>query len=212
MTDEQRLTHLLDRARRGALLPAEGEQLAVLVGELEKSAAINAEVDAQADEQLNGAREVAQYYKAVAEQAQAWGEQHRDRANRYRARTDAVRAELNAMRRDMGSSEDDGMSTAVSRIRAALQSVSHETPVPDDPRVTELEAAVARLRNFRNRWAAHAGRLIGRAVTAEARVTELEAEVARVRQALIDADWGGPDRDDVITEIRAALDAPPATA
>ncbi|WP_329047079.1 hypothetical protein [Streptomyces sp. NBC_01422] len=35
MTDEQRLTHLLDRARRGVILPAEGEQLAGLVGELE---------------------------------------------------------------------------------------------------------------------------------------------------------------------------------
>ena len=46
--------------------------------------------------------------------------------------------------------------------------------------VGELEAAVVRLRTSRNRWAHHAGRLIGRAVTAEARATELEAEVTRL--------------------------------
>ncbi|MGW9238151.1 hypothetical protein ACWGRL_05345 [[Kitasatospora] papulosa] len=144
-TQPERLHHLLDRARRGVILPAEGEALAVLVGELEKSAAINAEVDARADEQLNGCTEVAQYYKALAERTQTWGEQHRDRANRYRARTDAVRAELKAMKDDMGGSEDDGMGTAIARIRAALQSISYDTPVPDDPRVRELEAEVARL-------------------------------------------------------------------
>ncbi|WP_405391089.1 hypothetical protein OG596_26475 [Streptomyces sp. NBC_01102] len=35
MTEQPRLHHLLDRARRGVILPAEGEQLAVLVGEME---------------------------------------------------------------------------------------------------------------------------------------------------------------------------------
>ncbi|MEV6081814.1 hypothetical protein AB0L80_43125 [Streptomyces sp. NPDC052069] len=35
-----------------------------------------------------------------------------------------------------------------------------------------------------------------------------EAALARVRAALNDADWGGPDRHDVITEIRTALDQP----
>ncbi|NEC17935.1 hypothetical protein [Streptomyces parvus] len=34
-TQPERLHHLLDRARRGVILPAEGEALAVLVGELE---------------------------------------------------------------------------------------------------------------------------------------------------------------------------------
>ncbi|MFF2731821.1 hypothetical protein ACFVS9_28420 [Streptomyces sp. NPDC058008] len=147
-TQPDRLHHLLDRARRGVLLPAEAEQLAALVGEVEKSAAINAEVDAQADEQLNGAREVAQYYKAVAEKAQAWGEQHRDRANRYRTRTEAVRTELSALNSETAGLNPYAMAgrrDAVSRIRAALQLVSHDTPVPDDPRVTELEAEVARL-------------------------------------------------------------------
>ncbi|MFJ9890860.1 hypothetical protein ACIQRW_34120 [Streptomyces sp. NPDC091287] len=35
-TQPERLHHLLDRARRGVILPAEGEQLAQLVGELEQ--------------------------------------------------------------------------------------------------------------------------------------------------------------------------------
>ncbi|MFE7485525.1 hypothetical protein [Streptomyces sp. NPDC057552] len=35
-TQPERLHHLLDRARRGVILPAEGEALAVLVGELEQ--------------------------------------------------------------------------------------------------------------------------------------------------------------------------------
>ncbi|WP_031095548.1 hypothetical protein [Streptomyces sp. NRRL S-15] len=35
MTEQDRLNHLLDRLRRGVLLPAEGEQLAGLVAELE---------------------------------------------------------------------------------------------------------------------------------------------------------------------------------
>ncbi|MFE9461669.1 hypothetical protein [Streptomyces californicus] len=35
-TQPQRLHHLLDRARRGVILPAEGEQLAEMVGELEQ--------------------------------------------------------------------------------------------------------------------------------------------------------------------------------
>ncbi|MEU2996859.1 hypothetical protein ABZ684_04680 [Streptomyces sp. NPDC006995] len=34
-TQPERLHHLLDRARRGVILPAEGEQLAEMVGELE---------------------------------------------------------------------------------------------------------------------------------------------------------------------------------
>ena len=34
MTEQQRLTHLLGRARRGVILPARGEALAPLVGEL----------------------------------------------------------------------------------------------------------------------------------------------------------------------------------
>lgn len=38
-TQPQRLHHLLDRARHGVILPAEGEQLAGLVAQLEASAA-----------------------------------------------------------------------------------------------------------------------------------------------------------------------------
>ncbi|WP_326700228.1 hypothetical protein OG909_24845 [Streptomyces sp. NBC_01754] len=45
-TQPDRLRHLLDRARRGVLLPAEGEQLAELVGELE-AAIEQAELDAE---------------------------------------------------------------------------------------------------------------------------------------------------------------------
>lgn len=41
-----------------------------------------------------------------------------------------------------------------------------------------------------------------------AAATEAQAAVQRVRTALDDAEWGGPDRADVITEIRAALDQP----
>jgi hypothetical protein len=36
MTEQDRLNHLLDRLRRGVLLPAEAEQLAGLVAELEQ--------------------------------------------------------------------------------------------------------------------------------------------------------------------------------
>ncbi|MFD9764744.1 hypothetical protein ACFWXI_14575 [[Kitasatospora] papulosa] len=36
--EQDRLHHLLDRARRGVILPAEGEALATLVAELEKRA------------------------------------------------------------------------------------------------------------------------------------------------------------------------------
>ena len=39
MTEQSHLHHLLDRMRRGVLLPAEREQLAWIVGELEKGAA-----------------------------------------------------------------------------------------------------------------------------------------------------------------------------
>ena len=153
MTEQSHLHHLLDRMRRGVLLPTERDQLAELVGELEKSAAINEAVDAQADEQLNAAREVAQYYKALAARTQAWGEQHRERANRYRARTDAVRAELTALNGETAGLTPHAMAgrrDAVARVRAALQSVSHDTPVPDDPRVVELEAAVDMVRRLCN--------------------------------------------------------------
>ncbi|MFJ3083094.1 hypothetical protein ACIPJG_25525 [Streptomyces halstedii] len=44
----ERLHHLLDRARRGVLLPAEAEQLAGLVGELEKAEARVRELEAAA--------------------------------------------------------------------------------------------------------------------------------------------------------------------
>jgi hypothetical protein len=38
-----------------------------------------------------------------------------------------------------------------------------------------------------------------------------EAAIARVRKALTESEWGGPERHDVITEIRAALDITPET-
>ncbi|MFE5853565.1 hypothetical protein ACFQ61_10175 [Streptomyces sp. NPDC056500] len=126
--EHDHLHHLLDRARRGVILPAEAEQLNALVAELEKSAAINAEVDAKMDEQLNGCTEVAQYYKALAERTQKWGEQHRDRANRYQERADAVRAELTAL-----NGETRGLNPYAMAGRR------------DAPRVVELEAEVAKL-------------------------------------------------------------------
>ncbi|WP_405676760.1 hypothetical protein OG292_19185 [Streptomyces sp. NBC_01511] len=112
------------------------------IAELENDAAIRAEVDAKTDEHLNDAHEVARYFKALAERAQAWGEQHRDRANRYRARTDAVRTECDAVLAESASSTSValmGRRVAATRIRAALQTISHDTPVPDDPRVTALD-------------------------------------------------------------------------
>ncbi|WP_420169030.1 hypothetical protein [Streptomyces violaceoruber] len=44
----------------------------------------------------------------------------------------------------------------------------------------DLYDRAERLHRSRNRWAAHAGRLQDRALTAEARVRELEAENARL--------------------------------
>ncbi|MFG3244131.1 hypothetical protein [Streptomyces sp. NPDC048157] len=119
------------------------DRVAELEVERQKADAINAEVDAETEQQLNDAIEVAQYYKALAERTQAWGEQHRDRANRYRARTDAVRAELTALNsetRGLNPFAMAGRRDAVACIRATLQAISHDTPVPDDPRVTALEA------------------------------------------------------------------------
>lgn len=72
------------------------------------------------------------------------------------------------------------------------------------------------------RWRSEAWQARGKLHTAEDEVDRLkistqaetraanqaEAAVARVRAALDAADWGGPDRGDVIAEIRAALDQP----
>lgn len=47
-----------------------------------------------------------------------------------------------------------------------------------------------------------------KAIVLEAARDHAEATLARVRKALDDAAWGGPDRSDVIDEIRAALAEP----
>ncbi|WP_329163946.1 hypothetical protein OHB49_28955 [Streptomyces sp. NBC_01717] len=70
------------------------DRVAELEAERQKSDAINAQVDAKTEQQLNDATEVVQYYKALAERTQAWGEQESARAKRYRARIDAVKAVL----------------------------------------------------------------------------------------------------------------------
>lgn len=143
-----------DRVQQAACSAAEAlrkaeARVAELEAERKKDAAITARIDAQTEEQINGATEVAQYYKALADRTQAWGEQHRDRANRYRTRADAVRAELAALNSETAGLNPYAMAgrrDAVARIRAALQSISYDTPVPDDPRVAALEAENARLR------------------------------------------------------------------
>lgn len=119
----------------------EMEELRARVAELEKDAAITKEVLENADVDMDGAIQTARYFKALSEQVQAWGEQHRDRANRYRARTDVVRAELTALNSETAGLNPYAMAgrrDAVARIRDALHTISHETPVPDDPRVTKL--------------------------------------------------------------------------
>lgn len=118
------------------------------LAELQNADAVTAKILAKVDEDIDGAHEVARYFKALAAQAKAWGEQHRDRANRYRARTDAVTAELTSLNGETAGLNPYAMAgrrDAVARVRAALQSISHDTPVPDDPRVVQLEADVARL-------------------------------------------------------------------
>ncbi|MGW1409406.1 hypothetical protein [Streptomyces sp. NPDC002403] len=154
MTDRIRLNDLtadaldalyerLEAAERAEQRAEQAEaRVAELVAERKKDDAINAQVDAKAEQQLNNATEVIQYFKALAERTQAWGDQHRDRANRYRARTDAVRAELTALNGETAGLNPvalAGRRDAVARIRAALATITHETQVPDDPRVTELE-------------------------------------------------------------------------
>ncbi|MET8746372.1 hypothetical protein [Streptomyces sp. NPDC004728] len=161
MTDRIRLNDLTadaldalyERLEAAAKAEQRAEQaearVAELVAERKKDDAINAQVDAKTEQQLNNATEVIQYFKALAERTQAWGEQHRDRANRYRARTDAVTTEchtLNSETKGLNPFAMAGRRDAVARIRAALQTISHDTPVPDDPRVTALEAENARLR------------------------------------------------------------------
>lgn len=42
----------------------------------------------------------------------------------------------------------------------------------------------------------------------DTRAEQAEAAIERVRRALHDGDYGGPERGDVIAEIRAALDQP----
>ncbi|MFF1957996.1 hypothetical protein ACFVWX_13520 [Streptomyces sp. NPDC058220] len=138
----------VNAAADAAMAVADKEQRD-LRAELEQDAAITKEVMDRADEDMEGARATARYFKALAEQAQAWGEQHRDRANRYRTRTDVVRAECAAIVAEATGSESIalmGRKHAATRIRAALQTISHDTPVLDDPRVTALESEITRLR------------------------------------------------------------------
>lgn len=47
-----------------------------------------------------------------------------------------------------------------------------------------------------------------RTTTLRSRAERAEAALTRIRAALNDAEWGGPDRADVISEIRTALDEP----
>ncbi|MFH8619181.1 hypothetical protein ACH4E8_29525 [Streptomyces sp. NPDC017979] len=51
--------------------------------------------------------------------------------------------------------------------------------------------------------------LARRTETLRARAEAAEAAIKRVHAALADADWGGPERADVISELRAALDEQP---
>ncbi|WP_331731838.1 hypothetical protein OG298_45175 (plasmid) [Streptomyces sp. NBC_01005] len=123
--------------------------------------------------------EVAQYFKALAERTQVWGDQHRDRANRYRARTDAVRAELTALKGETAGLNPvalAGRRDAVARIRAALATITHETQVPDDPRVTELEQQLADTAGELAEVREHSDRTC----EAAARAEKAEAAIARV--------------------------------
>ncbi|WP_331756332.1 hypothetical protein OHA04_45475 (plasmid) [Streptomyces sp. NBC_01590] len=167
-------------------------RVAELEAERQKSDAINAEVDAKTEQQLNDATEVVQYFKALAERTQVWGEQHRDRANRYRARADAVKAEfhaLNSETKGLNPFAMAGRRDAVARMKAALATIAHDTPVPDDPRVAELQATVERVR---------------------AAVGALETQAAAFtthHNPACECSWGEA-LDQAATRIRAALDQP----
>ncbi|MFF1416537.1 hypothetical protein [Streptomyces sp. NPDC058280] len=149
VADEEQRGLRRDHAEDSSQLAEMRATIIRLRAELEQDAAITKEVMDRADKDMEGARETARYFKALAEQAQAWGEQHRDRANRYRTRTDAVTAEcraLNSETKGLNPFAMAGRRDAVARIRAALQTIRHDTPVPDDPRVTALESENIRLR------------------------------------------------------------------
>ncbi|MFB7222425.1 hypothetical protein [Streptomyces sp. NPDC056227] len=140
---------MTDRIPLGDLTADALDALYDRLAELEKDAATTAEIMEKADADLDGIIETGRYFRHLAEHQRLWGEQHRDRANRYRARTDAVKAELHALNsetRGLNPIALAGRRDAVARIRAALATITHETQVPDDPRVTELEAENARLR------------------------------------------------------------------
>ncbi|WP_330449696.1 hypothetical protein [Streptomyces anulatus] len=71
-TQPQRLHHLLDRARRGVILPAEGEALAGLVGELEAGQSSLLEVTVDLITSIGNARH------ALATQILGWTEPGED--------------------------------------------------------------------------------------------------------------------------------------
>lgn len=110
-------------AATSAMLEERRNENQRLRAEMKKDAAITKKVMDRADDDMEGARETARHFKALAEQAQAWGAQHRDRANRYRTRTDAVRAELTALNSEtvgLNPYAMAGRRDAVARIREAL--------------------------------------------------------------------------------------------
>lgn len=98
MSDEQRLRHLLDRARRGVILPAEGEQLVELVGGMEADLHRYEEVVGELNEANTGLqRDAANLQRDLnkqrwyAEDRLRTGRLQRQRAEQAEATVDRVR-------------------------------------------------------------------------------------------------------------------------
>ncbi|MFF2411782.1 hypothetical protein [Streptomyces sp. NPDC058092] len=190
---------------------AELEQLRARVAELKKDAAATAEIMEKADADLDGIIETGRYFRHLAEHQRQWGDQHRDRANRYRARTDAVKAELHALNsetRGLNPVALAGRRDAVARIRAALATITHETQVPDDPRVAELEQQLADADAAADHTDRTCEAVAGRD-RAEAAIERVKAECT----AIVAEVYGQHDQDDdgmreAVRRIRTALGIP----
>ncbi|MFC9036827.1 hypothetical protein [[Kitasatospora] papulosa] len=140
MTDDDRLRHLLDRARRGVILPAEGEALAVLVGERE-AAIEQAELDAE---------QQARHFRTICGEResyrQAWKYEQKHRATaeaRVRELETASAPEVD--RRPLHARHVTALTTAYPDLRHTADHIANLILGVRDEHVRELEQRVAEL-------------------------------------------------------------------
>lgn len=103
------------------------------------------------------------------------------------------------------------------RYAAAIHRYDYEhtlsgNDIPSDHHRGEADAVLAvrdiELTHHRRVWREQHAALFTAWQDAGLRAEKAASAITRVRAALDAAEWGGPDREDVITEIRAALTEP----